>query len=60
MKFNAVSYEEELLRALKDPEKAVACLKASLEDGDPVVLELALADVAKVQKLAQLIVSDNF
>lgn len=59
MRVVSVSYEEELLKALKDPEEAVAYLKASLEDGDPVVLELALADVAKVKNLAQMNISDN-
>ncbi len=45
----SVSYEEELLKALKDPDEALAYLKASFEDLDPTVFLLALSDIAKAQ-----------
>ena len=44
----AISYHDDLLRRLKDPECAVAYLNGCLEDEDPGVFLLALRDVAQV------------
>src|SRR5688572_16629924 len=48
-KITSISYEDELLESLKDPDEALAYLKASFEDEDSRVFLLALADVAKAQ-----------
>ena len=44
-----MSYEEELLKSLKNPGEALAYLQASFEDQDSGVFLLALSDVAKAQ-----------
>ena len=42
-----VSYEEEFLKDLKNPELALAYLKISFEDDDPSIFLTALGRVAK-------------
>ena len=44
---STVSYEEELLEALKDPREAAAFLKISLEETDPRIFLNALGRVAR-------------
>lgn len=41
------SYQEDLLKSLKEPTEAVEYLNAALHDGDPEVFLLALRDVAE-------------
>lgn len=41
----AKSYEESLIKSLKDPAEASAYLQAALDDGDPKVFLLALKNV---------------
>ena len=43
----SVSYEDELIEALKDPREAAAYLKISLEDEDPRIFLNALGRVAR-------------
>jgi probable addiction module antidote protein len=43
----SVSYEEDLLESLKDPEEALAYLRVSLLDEDPRIFLIALGHVAK-------------
>lgn len=43
------SYQEELMRDLKDSSEAAAYLSAALEDEDPKVFLLALRDVAEAR-----------
>jgi len=45
-KASAVSYREQLLKSLQNPEEAAEYLNACLEDEDPRVFLLALRDVA--------------
>jgi probable addiction module antidote protein len=45
----SVSYDQYLVRSLKNPKKAEAYLNAALEDGDPKVFLMALRDVAKAR-----------
>jgi DNA-binding phage protein len=42
-----IDYEENLLKALQDPEEALAYLDAALMDEDPNVFLLALKHVLK-------------
>lgn len=44
---SSVSYEEELIEALKDPREAAAYLKISLDDEDPRIFLNALGRVAR-------------
>lgn len=44
-----IDYQEELIKALKDPEEAVAYLNAALMDEDERVFLLALKDVLEAQ-----------
>jgi probable addiction module antidote protein len=57
----AKSYEESLIKSLKDPAEASAYLQAALDDGDPKVfllalknVTLALGGVSKLAKKAKL------
>lgn len=43
------SYQEDLVKSLKDLNEAVEYLNAALEDGDPEVFLLALRDVAEAR-----------
>lgn len=45
------NYEESLLKALKDPEEALAYLNAALMDDDQRVFLLALKDVLDAQNI---------
>lgn len=44
----AISYHDDLLKRLKNPDYAAAYLNGCLEDDDPGVFLLALRDVAQV------------
>ena len=41
------SYQEELIECLKDSVEAAAYLEAALEEGEPELLKLAIANVAE-------------
>ena len=43
----SVSYEDELIEALKDPKRAASYLQISLEDPDPRIFLVALNRVAR-------------
>lgn len=43
----SISYQEWLLRSLKDPKEAAGYLSAAIEDGDPQLFLLALRNVAE-------------
>lgn len=43
------SYQEDLIKALKDPLEAQAYLNAALEDDNPEIFLLALRDVAEAR-----------
>jgi probable addiction module antidote protein len=43
----SVSYQEGLLKSLKDPEDAAAYINAALEEGDEKLLLVALRNVAE-------------
>lgn len=45
----AVSYKEDLLARLRDPESATGYLNAVLEEGDEVAFQVALRDVAEAK-----------
>lgn len=45
----AVSYKEDLLARLRDPEYATGYLNAVLEEGDEAAFQLALRDVAEAK-----------
>jgi len=45
----SLSYQEDLIEALRNPEEAAAYLNASIEDGDREVFLLALRNVADAQ-----------
>jgi hypothetical protein len=45
----AVSYKEDLLMRLRDPEYATGYLNAVLEEGDEAAFQLALRDVAEAK-----------
>lgn len=55
----SVSYHEDLIERLKDPELRVAYVNAALKDGDPSILLAVLEDCAEamggVPKLAKAI-----
>ncbi len=44
-------YQDELLKALTDPEEAAAYLNAALDEGDNELFLLALGNVAESKKL---------
>jgi len=44
-----LDYQEELIKALNDPEEALEYLNAALEDNDPRVFMLALKNVIDAQ-----------
>ncbi|MGH9755301.1 MAG: DNA-binding protein [Blastocatellia bacterium] len=44
-----VSYRENLLKRLRDPEYAAGYLNAVLEENDEAAFQLALQDVAEAQ-----------
>jgi DNA-binding phage protein len=45
----SVSYREDLLERLRDPEYAAGYLNAALEENDEATFQLALQDVAEAQ-----------
>lgn len=54
-KKNTVSYHEDLIESLKDPEEAVGYLCAALEESDmPEVFLVALRNVAEARGISQL------
>lgn len=51
----SVSYHEDLIESLKDPEEAVGYLRAALEESDmPEVFLVALRNVAEARGISQL------
>lgn len=51
MKKKYIDYEENLLKALKNPKEALAYLNAALMDEDQRVFLIALKDVMKAQNI---------
>jgi hypothetical protein len=47
---SGVSYREDLLKRLRDPEYATGYLNAALEENDEAAFQLALQDVAEAQQ----------
>jgi probable addiction module antidote protein len=47
MRKNLVSYHDDLMETLHDPEERAEYVNAALEDGDPKVLLMALRHVAE-------------
>jgi hypothetical protein len=47
---SSVSYREDLLKRLRDPEYATSYLNAVLEENDEAAFQLALQDVAEAQQ----------
>ncbi|MBI1763135.1 MAG: hypothetical protein HYR56_17040 [Acidobacteria bacterium] len=47
----AVSYKEDLLVRLRDPEYAAGYLNAVLEENDEAAFQLALRDVAEAKRM---------
>jgi DNA-binding phage protein len=43
-------YQDELIRYLKTPERAIAYLNAAIEAGDPQLFSIALNNVAQAHK----------
>lgn len=48
---SGVSYHEDLLERLRDPEYAAGYLNAVLEEGDEAAFQLALRDVAEARQM---------
>ena len=48
------SYQQDLLKELKDPQAAAAYLSAALEDGSMEVFLLALRDVAEARGITKI------
>jgi hypothetical protein len=48
---SSVSYREDLLERLRDPEYATGYLNAVLEENDEAAFQLALQDVAEAQHI---------
>ena len=46
-------YQDELLKALADPNEAMEYLDASLEEGDPQLFLIALENVAKAKRISE-------
>lgn len=49
MKKRLISYHDELMKALKDPNEALEYLNAALRDDDPRVFLLAVKNVVEAQ-----------
>ncbi len=50
-----ISYHEDLVESLKDPEEAIGYLRAALEESDmPEVFLVALRNVAEARGISQL------
>ena len=47
---SSISYREDLLERLRDPEYATGYLNAVLEENDEAAFQLALQDVAEAQQ----------
>lgn len=47
----SISYHEDLLERLRDPEYATGYLNAVLEESDEAAFQLALRDVAEAQQM---------
>lgn len=43
----SMSYQEELIKSMKEPSEAAPYIEACLEEGDPAVLRLALRNVVE-------------
>jgi len=53
-------YQDELLKALSDPNEAMEYLDASLEEDDPQLFLLALENVAKAKQISEHISKKNY
>ncbi len=50
-KRNAIDWQPELLKILKDPEDAIAYLNVAMADEDPTIFLIALKNVIEAQDL---------
>jgi probable addiction module antidote protein len=48
------SFDDDVVKAMKDPTEAAACIEAVLELDDPTALLVALRQVAKAHRMAEV------